>query len=474
MIHDLKPYPAYKDSGVPWLGELPEHWEIQKLKHLTHFYNGLAFKPSDWKDTGVPIIRIQNLNGSEEFNYTTRQDLPKFLLIHPGDLLFSWSGNRGTSFGPFIWRRQFEGYLNQHIFKLDGYKLDIHYFAHLLRAVTKHIEDQTHGIIGLVHITKPELGAVCVPVAPPAEQSAIVRYLDHIDKRIRRYIRTKQKLIKLLEEQKQAIIHQAVTRGLDPNVKFKPSGVEWLGDVPEHWEVKKLKFEVTFTGGGTPSKANAEYWIGNIPWVSPKDMKTSVINDTEDHISASAVTESSTKLIDPGAVLVVVRSGILRHKIPVAINKVSVALNQDMKALQSKGRLHGDYIYALIEGCQKILITEWTKHGATVESIEHELMANSFVPIPPEAEQSAIVSFLEGVEKELGVVIFKAQHEISLLREYRTRLIADLVTGKLDVRKVVANLPDETEELDTHNLSEDFCDSVTLEKELLEDEISEY
>ncbi len=230
MSYNLKPYPAYKDSGVPWLGDMPEHWDVRKLKHLTRFHNGLAFKPSDWSSTGVPIIRIQNLNGSNDFNYTVKDDLPKSLLIQPGTLLFSWSGNRGTSFGPFVWSRDFEGYLNQHIFKLDGYSLDRRYFAHLLRAVTVHVEEQTHGIIGLVHITKPALGSVIVPVAPPAEQAAIVRFLDYTDRRIRRYIRSRQKLIKLLVEQKQIIIHRAVTRGLDPNVRFKPSGVEWLGD----------------------------------------------------------------------------------------------------------------------------------------------------------------------------------------------------------------------------------------------------
>ncbi len=241
MIADLKPYPAMKDSGVPWLGQVPQCWEVRKLKHLTRFHNGIAFKPSDWTHSGVPIIRIQNLNGSNRFNYTKQPDLPDLLRIRPGDLLFSWSGNRGTSFGPFIWTRDFDGYLNQHIFKLDGYSLDRRYFAHLLRAVTRHIEEQSHGIIGLVHVTKPELGSVMVPLASPLEQVAIVRFLDHADRRIRRYIRAKQKLIKLLEEQKQAIIHRAVTRGLDPNVRLKPSGVEWLGDVPEHWEVRPAK-----------------------------------------------------------------------------------------------------------------------------------------------------------------------------------------------------------------------------------------
>ncbi len=178
VTRGLDPNVRLKPSGVEWLGDVPKHWEISKLKHLTHFRNGLAFKPSDWSASGVPIIRIQNLNGSNDFNYTTREDLPDSLRIQPGDLLFSWSGNRGTSFGSYIWDRDFDGYLNQHIFKLDGYTLDRSYFAHLLRAVTKHIEQQTHGIIGLVHVTKPELGAVRVPIAPPEEQRTIAASLD--------------------------------------------------------------------------------------------------------------------------------------------------------------------------------------------------------------------------------------------------------------------------------------------------------
>lgn len=178
ITRGLDPDVSLRSSGLAWLGDVPAHWQLKKLKHLTRFHNGLAFKPTDWKASGTPIIRIQNLNGSDDFNYTTRTDLPPFLLIQRGDLLFSWSGNRGTSFGSYVWNREFAGYLNQHIFKLAGFTLDRSYFAHLLRAVTRHIEEQTHGIIGLVHITKPELGSVVVPVAPGPEQVAIARWID--------------------------------------------------------------------------------------------------------------------------------------------------------------------------------------------------------------------------------------------------------------------------------------------------------
>ena len=211
-----QPYPAYKPSGVEWLGEVPEHWDVKKLKYLTRLTNGIAFKPSDWGDHGVPIIRIQNLNGSDDFNYTVRTDLPDALLIRPGDLLFAWSGNRGTSFGSFIWDRDVSGYLNQHIFKLHGYSLARSYFAYLLRAVTRHVEqEQTHGIIGLVHVTKPMLGSVVVPVAPSEEQVAITGFIDRELHRVE-MLREQAKLgIDFAREYRTRLIADVVTCKVD-------------------------------------------------------------------------------------------------------------------------------------------------------------------------------------------------------------------------------------------------------------------
>lgn len=469
MLHNLKPYPAYKDFGVPWLGEVPEHWEVERLKAAVAQINDQTSEKKP-DEVYVALEHVESWTGRVRLpntNITFDSQVKRF---HRDDVLFG----KLRPYLAKVTRLSVEGVCVGEFLVLRPRSSAIlsPFLENILRSkpIIDVINSSTYG----AKMPRADWGFIgnlllCFP--PNSEQSAIVRYLDHFDRRIRRYIRAKQKLIKLLEEQKQAIIHQAVTRGLDPNVKLKPSGVEWLGDVPEHWEVRKLKFEVTFTGGGTPSKANAEFWTGDIPWVSPKDMKTSVIRDTEDHISTSAVAESATKLIDPGAVLVVVRSGILRRKIPVAINNVSVAINQDMKALGSKGRLHNEYIFALIEGCQKILLTEWTKQGATVESIEHELMANSFIPIPPKNEQLAIVHFLNKANKNIDSVIAKTHQEISLLREYRTRLIADVVTGKLDVREAAANLPEETDE--TEALDEELAEDEETTEEEIDCEIEE-
>ena len=221
VTRGLDPAVPLKPSGIPWLGDIPQHWEMRKLKHLTRFVNGLPFKPGDWKAEGIPIIRIQNLNGSDVFNYTNRKDLPDALLIQPGDLMFAWSGNRGTSFGPFEWIREISGYLNQHIFKLVAYTLPKRYFYYVLRAVTRHVEEQAGGIIGLVHVTKPELGSVQVPLAPTAEAEAIAQHIvaatDGIDRVINRLARE----INLLHEYRTRLVADLVTGKLD--VREAPS-----------------------------------------------------------------------------------------------------------------------------------------------------------------------------------------------------------------------------------------------------------
>ena len=204
-----------KPSGIDWLGDVPEGWEVKKLKYLVRFNNGLAFKPSDWSNSGVPIIRIQNLNGSETFNYTTKSNLPEAMLIEKGGIVFSWSGNIGTSFGPFVWERDFKGYLNQHIFKLEKIGAHRRYFYYVLKAVTKHVEENTHGIIGLVHITKPQLGSISVPLAPPHEQSRIADWIDGQLAGTNAIIDRAQREIGLLQEFRTRMIADVVTGKLD-------------------------------------------------------------------------------------------------------------------------------------------------------------------------------------------------------------------------------------------------------------------
>jgi type I restriction enzyme S subunit len=213
------------------------------------------------------------------------------------------------------------------------------YFAYLFRTADymREVETYSRGIVpDRNRLYWESFKQLTSPVPPKDEQRLMVRFLDAHGALTNRLIRAKQRIIKLLEEQKQAITHRAVTRGLDPNLRLKPSGIPWLGGVPEGWDVKRLKTEMRFIGGGTPSKAVVSYWNGNIPWVSPKDMKSEVVDDAEDKITMEAVEKSSTKIVPSGSVLMVVRSGILQRTIPIALCSRDVAIKSRHESVDIK------------------------------------------------------------------------------------------------------------------------------------------
>lgn len=214
---------------------------------------------------------------------------------------------------------------------------------------------------------------------------------------------------------------------------YKDSGIEWLGALPRHWQVTPLKYIATFAGGGTPSRDVPAYWNGDIPWVSPKDMKDEIIQDSGECITNAGLAAGAASLIAPSAVLMVVRSGILRHTIPVAINETAVALNQDMKALRLDGqRCHPWFLLRLVQGMNSTFLNLWLKQGATVESIEHEYLAATEIPLPPIEEQSAIAAFLDRETGKIDALVSEQERLIALLKEKRQAVISRAVTKGLD------------------------------------------
>ena len=287
------------------------------------------------------------------------------------------------------------------------------------------------------------------PVPPLPEQAAIVRYLDHVDRRIRRYVSAKRKLIALLEEEKQAVINQAVTRGLDPNVRLKPSGVEWLGDVPEHWEVIKIRRCVSVSGGMTPSMDVRRFWNGTVPWVTPKDMKQAVISDSSVKITDAAIQENSLQLVEPPAVLMVVRGMILARRVPIASTTSPVTINQDMKALRASRGISATFLARFLDSAQAAFIPLIDEAGHGTRRLPMYRWRELPVAVPPLAEQTSIVECLDKATADIDVVIARSRRQLELVQEYRTRLIADVVTGKLDVREAAAQLPDEGDDRDS-------------------------
>jgi type I restriction enzyme S subunit len=202
--------------------------------------------------------------------------------------------------------------------------------------------------------------------------------------------------------------------------------------LPNSWQVKKLRYLTTVLGGGTPDKSKPEFWGGDIPWVSPKDMKKSEIFQTEDCITEEGLQSSATNLVDPQAVLVVVRSGILRHSIPVAVNMVPVSLNQDMRALICGDTISPRYLARFIEGYQRELLSIWSKEGATVESLDADEMASTEIAVPPLPQQALILQFLDSELAVVDTLIEAKQKLLGLLAEKRRTLVAEAVMRGLD------------------------------------------
>lgn len=425
-----KPYPVYKDSGVEWLGEVPEHWNLKRIKDTALLVNGFPFASNKFNpERGVPLVRIRDINLHNP-NVFFDGDVPKEAIINNGDILIGMDGDFNVSY----WNGG-KAALNQRVACVRAsHKVLQRFFYYLLPFNMKVVNDLTY-FTTVKHLSSEDILRTIYALPSNNELSRIVSFLDQETGKIDLLIEKQQAMIALLKEKRQAVISHAVTKGLNPDAPMKESGIEWLGVIPEHWKVSKVKFEARFDGGSTPSKDKLEYWNGDIYWVSPKDMKSRYISSSIDCITQLGQQASNLRNIPEGSVLMVVRSGILQRTIPVAITKTKVTLNQDMKALSFKSGAMAEYFTLMVEGLTSQLLFEWRKQGATVESIEMEYLENSAMPIPPINEIQNIVDYLEAQTKKIDTLIDKSQQAIELLKERKTALISAAVTGKIDVRE---------------------------------------
>lgn len=427
-------YEDYKDSGVEWLGEVPAHWNMVPLKHLAEFINGDAFKPSEWAEEGVPIIRIQNLNGGVDFNYCSGVVEERYL-VNEGDLLFGWSGNRGTSFGPFLWEREGVYALNQHIFRVVPYSVAKGDLYWILKAVTAHVEDQAHGIIGMVHVTKGDLGAIKVPVPNEIEQKAIADFLSCETTKLDALITEQRTLIDLLKEKRQAVISHAVTKGLDPRVPMKDSGVEWLGEVPAHWDVRPVKSIASIGNGATPNRDRPDYWSdGNYPWLSSTVVNQDIVTEATEFVTQVALDECHLPKIMPPAILVGI-TGQGKTRGMAAILGFEATINQHIACVKPIDEACVGFVRRYFDMAYERMRFESDGAGSTKGAITCEQIANMKMPLPPIAEQKNIGDYIDREMNAIDALTAEAQTTIALLQERRSALISAAVTGKIDVRQ---------------------------------------
>lgn len=430
-----KPYPEYKDSGVEWLGDVPGHWELVRTKNLLK-REQRAIRDSDGIVTAFRDGEVTLRSKRRTQGFTNALKEIGYQGVRVGDLLV----HAMDGFAGAIGVSDSEGKCSpvcSVCTPICSERVVTNYYGRLLRhmAISGYITALAKGIRERsTEFRYNELQELWVVCPSKTEQTRIAAFLDYETAKIDRLIEKQEKLIELLKEKRQAVVSHAVTKGLNLDAPMKDSGIEWLGEVPEHWKISELRHHTKWLGGGTPSKDKLVYWDGDIPWVSPKDMKVECIEKTLDQITEQAVAESSVIKIPKDNILIVVRGMILARTVPVAIAGCNLTINQDMKALLPAQNLLGKFLlYYLLGSRQRLFdLVEEAAHGT--KCLRTELARRLEIVIPPLAEQSALILEIEKRRIRLSDLINKAGDAIQLLKERRTALISAAVTGKIDVR----------------------------------------
>ena len=430
----MKRYLEYKESEVEFIGMIPMNWDTMRCTHLFETTNikrtSGEINLSVYRDYGV----VKRDSRNDNYNRVS-EDTSNYKLVNPGDFVFNrmkcWQGSLGVS--------EYRGIVSPS-YTICEPKRRFHgkYFHYLLRSQSyiQEFKRLSYGVrIGQWELRFEDFKDIVVPYPSLSEQTQIANFLDRKTEQIDELIRVKERKIELLREQRTALINQAVTKGLDPNVEMKPSGVAWIGEIPEHWEAKRLGHVSTIFKGGTPKRNVDRYFQGNLPWARPVDITVLkgalYIDDAEVHISEEALGNSGARRLPPGTVLLTSRATIGE----TAIATVPIATNQGFANFVCNEVLLNIYLVYYLRAIKDLLIS--LGNGSTFLEVTKGTLVRVGIPLPSLSEQTQIASFLNRKNAQIDERISDEQRSIELLKEYRQSLISDAVTGKIDVRNEV-------------------------------------
>lgn len=440
----VKAYSKYKDSGVPWLGEIPEHWEMRKLRQVLRQV-AVRNRPdlpllSVVREKGVILRDVSNQDENHNF---IPDDLSNYKVVRTGQFAMNkmkaWQGSYGVS--------HFDGIVSPayFVFEITGVEGEYFHTAIRSRAYVPFFTHASEGVrIGQWDLSHARMREAFFFVPPVPEQVAIVRFLDHVDRRIHRYIRAKQQVMKLLNEQKQAIINKAVTCGVDPNVRLKPSGVDWLGDIPEHWETRKISscLESIITGvwGDDPTDKNLNDHIICVR-VADFDMLNLRISKKKLTIRAIPLNTCQSRLLQQDDILIeksgggdaqpVGRAVVYDLKEPAVSSNFISRLRPNQLLMRPYFLL---YVLTLFQLRRHNMLS--IKQTTGIQNLDIKHYFSNWIAFPSLGEQDKIINSIENQFESITQVQQLVYRDIELIREYRTRLISDAVTGKIDVRDI--------------------------------------
>ncbi len=439
---DWKSYPAYKDSGVPWLDKVPEHWELRPAFG--------AYFPTLERNKGMKEKTVLSLSYGriivkpvEKLHGLVPESFETYQIVNPGDIVLRTTDLQNDHTSLRVGKVENRGIITSAYLNLrvkEGVNPNYGYQFLNVWDTTKAIYGFGSGLRQNLDFTHFKRMPVSVP--PPPEQAAIVKFLGHQEGMIRRYIRSKQKLIALLTEQKQAIIQRAVTRGLNPDVKLKPSGVDWLGDIPEHWEVSQLnRIAMPRSERGRP----------DLPLLSVVREKGIILREgqtKEDNHNYIPDDLSNYKVVKMGDLAV---NKMKAWQGSMGISSYTGIVSPAYFVFNITEPINNGYLHLLMRSRPFIGFYNNISEGVRVGQWDLNIQQFRRTPIlvPPPDEQSSIVEHVERSLLAITQQISIIERQISLMQEYRTRLISDVVTGKVDVRELAKDLPEPEEVVDS-------------------------
>lgn len=427
-------YEEYNDSGIEWIGEMPSHWRVMPIKRTGSFENGLTYSPTDVCDeNGVLVLRSSNIQNDklsfEDNVYVAK--CPLSLMVKSGDIIICSrngsaslvgkcamvEGNINATYGAFMMRyrpicksnKVFSYYLLQTALKC---------YKGLYSTTT--INQLTKGVIGQIYVSYP----------PFHEQQAIATYLDEKCGKINRAINVQKKKIDLLNELKQTIITNTVTKGLSPNAPMKDSGVEWIGEIPAHWDVMKTSLAFNHIGSGTtPSTSKREYYDDEgAYWLQTGDLTDGLVVNTSKKISKIAVRECNLKFYPPNSVVIAMYGATIGK---MGLLQIQCATNQACCVLPSNKHINAKYtFYFFLSAKSDLLISAI---GGGQPNISQDVIKKTKIILPPFSEQQDIVRHLDKECGKIDAQISKANRRIELLEELKQSIITEAVTGKIKV-----------------------------------------
>lgn len=413
----------YRDSGIEWIGQIPKEWKLATLKQIGTYINGYAFKPEDWTDSGKPIIRIQDLTGSMGSPNFYNGELDSKYLVSKGDILVSWA----ATLDAFIWEKE-EGWLNQHIFKaLPSCDVNYKFFYWLIKLAMENMNnDNKHGIV-MQHVTTKVFGNFAVSIPSVNEQQKIADYLDKVCGEVDEMVALQETMIEELKAYKQSVITEAVTKGLNPNVPKRNISIDWVGEIPEHWEVRRigrlfrLRDEKNYKPMEEVQLLSLYTGIGVFPHGEQEERGNKAVTVEGYKVVHKDDIVVNIILAWMGAIGVSDYDGVTSPAYDVYIPDIPKVIPHFFHyVFRTKGIAAECYKYG-----RGIMMMRWRTYSSEFKQIS--------VPYPSIEEQQHIASYLDTKCSEIDSLIALKQAKIEELKEYKKSVIYEYVTGKKEV-----------------------------------------